>query len=194
MSESIIMDGTGTGKRAQVDSNNRLRVFAVNEVVSDAKAAQGEGWVFYTDMISITGSTETPLLYMTNNELESSATVSMHFVTGLAGGTPNDPVIFRVYNSATGVSGGVPITVQNRLIGSVRNFSISVSAQDGATPLLATPAADGLMLLHGQAQMMHEDVTPYIVLAGGQSALITVEANGNNTINVSAGITGYIED
>jgi hypothetical protein len=194
MSDNIIQDGTGSGYRAKVDSQNRLRVFSINEGISDAKAAAGEGWVFYTDAISVTVGTERPLLYYKNNELDSAATVSLHFSTGLAGGTPAGPVVYRAYNAATGVSGGIAITPKNRLIGSVRQFDFQVLAHDAGSPLVATKPADGLILLHTQNQNTHDDIEPYIVVAPGQSVLITVQANGNQTINVYTGMTGYVED
>lgn len=55
MSRLEIIDGTGSGKRAKVDINNRLETFAVSESrMADISVREGQSFILTSDFISLT--------------------------------------------------------------------------------------------------------------------------------------------
>jgi len=55
MSRVELIDGTGTGKRAKVDSNNRLETFAVSESrMADISVRDGKSFILTSDFINLT--------------------------------------------------------------------------------------------------------------------------------------------
>ena len=55
MSYLEIIDGTGSGKRAKVDSNNRLETFSVSESrMADVSVRDGQSFILTSDFISLT--------------------------------------------------------------------------------------------------------------------------------------------
>lgn len=63
-----IIDGLGLGKRAEVDSLNRLRTFSVTEAQAVAANERGDAYNLNTASITLTNASDTPVAYLKNNE------------------------------------------------------------------------------------------------------------------------------
>lgn len=187
----FIQDGTGRGYLAKVDSANRLEAYAVSETEFSDQTEKGESFNINTGFVSITVGTETPLLYFLSNEVNNLFLVNWFIGLGLQGGTPTENSLLRVYANPTGVSGGVALTPQNRRIGFPRTFDFTVRRQDAGTPLVATlPSTPVLFQTQTPSSRVFGDVS--LVLPRAQSVLVTIQANGAQTLNAYTGFTGYV--
>ena len=66
MSEQII-DGTGSGKKAMVDKDNRLHTHAVSETIVENSSKNGDSYNINTGTINLTSATKSAVLYFKNN-------------------------------------------------------------------------------------------------------------------------------
>ena len=64
----MIENGVGDGKKARVDSNNQLHVFAVTEDEQNSAAEHGYLFNVNTGIIALTGTSDSAVLYFKNNE------------------------------------------------------------------------------------------------------------------------------
>lgn len=64
----MIENGVGDGKKARVDSNNQLHVFAVTEDEQNSAAEHGYLFNVNTGIIALTGTGDSAVLYFKNNE------------------------------------------------------------------------------------------------------------------------------
>jgi hypothetical protein len=191
MNNSFIQDGKGRGFLASVDNNNRLVTSAVNQTTFEEASAKGLGFNLNTEFVSITVGTQTPLFYFKNNE-PYDVLISAWFIgLGVAGGSPTENALLKVWANPTAVSGGVSVTPQNRRVGEGRSFAFDAKKQDSGTPLLATPPSSPLLF---QTQTASTRVFSEVdlTLPRGQSLLVTLTANGAQTINAYTGFSGYV--
>lgn len=190
---NFIQDGTGKGYLAQVSSANRLLTETINETSFISRGRAGAGFNVNTEFVSITVGTETPLFYLKNNESSDVVLVAWFIGTGIAGGTPTEHGLVRVYTNPTGVSGGLTVPVTNRRVGDGRTFSFDAKKQSAGTPLLATlPTTPVLYQTQTPQSRVFGEV--YVTLPRAQSVVVTYQANGGQTINIYTGFSGYVED
>lgn len=187
----FIQDGTGRGYLAKVDSNNRLEAKVVSESEFIDQTEKGESFNLNTLYQLISVGTETPLLYVLNNESNPLSLINWFFGLGIQGAAPTETPLLRVYANPTAVSGGVAILPQNRRFGSPRTFGVVSLRQDAGTPLLATPPSTPVLFQSGQTNNRSFGEVN-LVLPQGQSLLVTVQANGAQPINVYTGFSGYV--
>jgi hypothetical protein len=143
---SIIVDGTGKGTRAAVDSENRLKVNAISEDAYVHAAEEGKAFNINTEALPIsgTGPFEEQLLYLKNNE-SSDIEVVGWFIgekNNRTGGVTDAPILFTMYGSPTaGVGGasGNSVSVVNRRIGDPRVFDFTALSQPGNLTVSGSP-------------------------------------------------------
>ena len=187
-----IEDGTGSGKDAQVDDQNRLRTHAVTESESLHASEEGNAYNINTGLISITG--DATLLYLKNNEtkdfvVEAIALGSFEGITH-----SDDPYITIVRNPTGGdlISDATAVSMnQNRSFGSSNTLTADVYAgKVGGTLtggndiaiLQATPGGRSFYTIN-------------FVLPKGNSIGIKLTANRTSgTANWYAAIIGFVKD
>ena len=64
----MIQDGTGDSKYAKVDSNNQLHTFAITESEQNSAVEDGQAFNINTGVIALTGTSESAIFYMKNDE------------------------------------------------------------------------------------------------------------------------------
>lgn len=124
---SIIEDGKGAGRSAQVDDQNRLRTHSVTEPEALHSAEEGKAFNINTGLISITA--DATLLYIKNTEdadlvIEAVALGSFEGITH-----SDDPYITLVRNPTGGdlISDATAVSMNaNRNFGSSRVLSADV--------------------------------------------------------------------
>jgi hypothetical protein len=136
MSGVTIKDGTGGGYEGKVDINNRLHAYAVT--VSEAGQANldGNAYNVNTGDITLTNATETPILYIKNNEDRDLNIESLILYAGTStGGTATlgvKWVVVRNPSAGTIISGAAAVDVEsNRNYGS--NNTVLFDSYKGAT-------------------------------------------------------------
>lgn len=188
---NFIQDGSGTGYLAKVSDEQRLQTDAVTESSLQHAGLSAESFNVNTNFVSITVGTETPLFYFKNEEPVDVVLSAWFIGIGIAGGTPTENILMRVYPNPTSVSGGVAVTVQNRQVGAGRSFTFTARKQDAGTPLTATLPATPLLF---QTQTPQSRVFGEVdlILPRNQSVIVTVQANGAQTMNIYTGFAGFL--
>lgn len=187
-----IVDGTGKGFLAKVDDQNRLATYSITDTSYDNAAEAGISFNVNTEFISITGSGETPLLYVKNNGTVDATLVNFFIGTGLAGGTQTEHGLIKAYWNPTGVSGGTAINLVNRNASSAQAFSFTSVKHSNATPIAATFNTITPVLYQTQPPATRVFGNVFLVLAAGQSIIVTYTPSGAQTINIYCGFGGYL--
>lgn len=187
-----IIDGTGKGFLAKVDSENRLATYSITDTSYDHAAEMGVSFNLNTEFMSITGSGETSLLYVKNNNTSDATLVNFFIGTGLAGGTQTEHGLIKAYWNPTGVSGGTAINLVNRNASSAEAFNFTALKHTNGTPIAATFNTITPVLYQTQPPATRVFGNVFLVLTSGQSILVTYTPNGAQTINIYAGFGGYL--
>ena len=112
----IIEDGKGSGKKVEVDNNNRLSVKAYSESIQHVMSHQ-EGQAYQAIGTATLENGITPVLHITNNSADRDLVVTYirHQIVSNSGGTafPNVSNYFRLAIGRTYVSGGEEVTPVN---------------------------------------------------------------------------------
>jgi hypothetical protein len=186
----IIQDGTGKGYFAQVDSDNRLAIAGTTNGAFQTASKAGTAFNVNTQLVSFasTGTTETPLLYLLNNEQYDIELVGWLVAVGLSTGTFSENPIFRVYGNPTGVTGGVAIPATNRRIGSPRAFSVTALRSPTWTPT-GTPT-----LYRTQTPSGNAGPEINVHIAPASSVIVTFTSNlAAATVAAYTGFTGFVD-
>lgn len=188
-----IIDGTGKGYKAKVDSDNRLSTLAITESTFDSAVSTGKSFNINTQFISITGSGEIPILSVTNNTSNDVALVNFFIGTGVAAGTPTEQGLIRAYFNATGLSGGDDVEVINRNSASQLTFALTAKKHSASSAITATLSSTPVLYqTQGTSSRVFGNV--YLFLGVGKNIVVTYQPNGAETINIYTGFSGYIED
>ena len=101
MAETII-DGTGKGFEAKVDSNNKLSVYSVSENKVEFAASNGDSYNINTGTLVLTSAIESSLLYLKNNGDSDLHIASIGFLLGNSTGGAGDLNVTVVKNCTLG--------------------------------------------------------------------------------------------
>jgi hypothetical protein len=189
---TTIQDGTGTKNKVKVDSKNKIFVRSTSESEFDNATNDGDAFNINTEFITITGSSETPLLYLKNNE-NSNLVLSAWFIgTDANSGSATRLSLIRVYTNPTSgtiISSGADVTAVNRLVGSANEFNgIIKKGGDGFTVsgYNTTP-----ILYQTQGTSQRNFGTVQIVLQKGSSVVVTYQQYGLTSQDVYTGFQIY---
>lgn len=140
-----IDSGTGNCQSAKVDNENKLHTRAVTETELTHSVIEGDGYNINTGIITLTNDTDTPILYLKNNELRplhiTAIIVGLNFSTG--GSATDMGLITLVRNPTAGtiVSGATDADISaNRHFGSTN--TLTADAYKGATGDTMTDGTD----------------------------------------------------
>ena len=176
-----ITDGTGRGNSAAVDGTNRVLTRSISEDIFQNAAEESEAYFLGTPLINLTGSSESALYIITNNEDSPLVLGNFFFVAeSTTGGSPN---MFRVswYKNPTSISGGATVTPLNQNFGSSK--TLNANAQYGAQGSTVTGGSNVATLSFPIGQF--NDIPANLILEKGSSFAITVTPPaGNTSMNV----------
>jgi hypothetical protein len=80
----IIEDGTGSGSKLKINSNNRIEALAVSvSYLEDLNRNHGTAWIVPMDALAPSGATK--FIYMLNNGLQSVGVACVHINSSAAG-------------------------------------------------------------------------------------------------------------
>lgn len=194
MAEEII-DGTGSGKRAQVDKSNRLHVHSVGETIAENASQNGDSYNINTGLITMTDATDSSLLYFKNqgeNDLQISAVG--YLLGGSTGGSGN--IFATIVKNPTGgtiVSDAIDVAInQNKNAGS--SNMLNVLAYKGGTGKTSTGGQDFYYSLIPSAGRTYVVATGNIVLPTGSSIAVKVQPQTGNTsmdVQIFLAVTEY---
>jgi len=192
---TMITDGTGTGVKAKVNSENKLLVESVTETAFENQAEEGNAFNLNTEDIVLDGgiSGEQGLLYIKNNE--SSDLEIVGWFIGIRDadrtGATSDTNLFKLIANPTGgtlISDASEAAVANRNLGSPRVFDVTAYKASG----------DGKTVTGGEATLLYQYHTAgrtfgtvTFTIPRGSSLAILVNTYGAN-MTLYTGFTGYL--
>ena len=206
MSEKFIKDGTGKGYSAQVDSSNRLRVFAINLSEYDGQTARARAFNVNTQNLTPASSAETPVFHLLNSSADDIVIEAWFFgvggpQTGTAGA--GEPGVIAVYPTPVAVTGGVDVPIINRSMKQPYDFNLTAKKHDSGSPLLvngsSTPSAADLgdpvlWQYQGLGVGSRAFGVVHLHVPSGQAVLVTVTLTGTLIAPIYTGFTGYVEE
>lgn len=196
MAEEII-DGTGTGKRALVDSNNQLHTFSITEDEQRQAAELGNEYNINTGTINIStdSTTRTTLLYFKNDEDEDFIVTAVAVGLGTRAATVTDSAnVFIVRNptSGTTITNANDVDINSNVnFGSNKTLKSTTLAYKGADTEGATSGGTDHALLYMTDGRLFAGLN--IELPKGSSVAVEIDGNTSGSFNVYAALIGYIK-
>ena len=194
MSEQII-DGTGSGKRVKVDSQNRLHTHSVTEGLVEHASANGNSYNINTGTMTLTSSTESSLLYLKNNADADVHIASIGYLMGNSTGGIGDINITVLRNPSLGtvVTDAVIVDInQNKNVGSSKNLTADAfKGGEGKTITNGEPLYYSLVAGSARGYVIE---TGTIVIPKGGSIGIKLTPQTSNTsmgVQVFMSVTEY---
>lgn len=192
---TTIQDGTGTKLKVRVNSENRLLSQTISESEFDHAVGKGEAYNINTEFITVTGSSEVPLLYIKSTADRDLVLNAWFIGTDANTGTATRLSLFRVYKNPTSgtiISSGTDITPVNRNFGSTNEFEgIAKKGGDGFTVsgYQSTP-----VLYQTQGTQQRNFGTVQLVLTKGTSVVVTYQHYGLTSNDIYTGFQVYSSD
>jgi hypothetical protein len=191
-----IRDGAGTGMLAKVNGNQRLYTQSIS-VSEDFQATKsGRSYNVNSGVITLTNDTETPLIYLKNNDTEDLHITAIAIGVGpTTGGSGGIPKITVIRNPTTGtIIESTPTDVDilsNRNYGSSDN--LVVDAYKGATGDTMTNGEDHIIFFQNSSGRLFASIDE--VLTNGDSIGIKFDPqSGNTSQDVYAALICHLED
>ena len=188
----IIQDGSGTGYRARVNSENSLHTQAITRNEDIQANYNGHAYNFNTGKIAITGTSGT--LYLKNTSIIPFQISSLVVGVG-SGGTYTDNIdVYLVKNPTAGtvISGETSVDMkENRNFGSTDSAgAIIYKGADGDT---FTDGIDSFLFYQNGQGRLFAEIS--VVLEPGSSIGVRIEPNLSvGTINVYTALVGFFQD
>ena len=179
----IIEDGGGSGTKAKVGDGGRLKTRAITEPEEAHANEEGNAYNINTKNITLTNDTDTPILYIKNNEETNLVIAALAFgVKSSTGGSSTDlPEVTIIRNPTAGT---IIDNATNADINSNRNYGDTGTLADslvykGATGNTMTDGADHLFIYLNQ--LGRSFITINEVLPKGTSLGVKVKCQASNT-------------
>jgi hypothetical protein len=192
----IIEDGTGTGRKAQVNSGNRLYTRAVSNTEGQEANTDGDAYNINTGYVTLTNAVDTPLLYVKNNELKSLYIEGIAFgVQPSTGGVSTEKTYATVIRNPTAgtiVSNATDAPIKsNRNYGNQNIFDADVFV--GGTGSTLTDGEDHLIIQLSEGNRAFAAVNE--VIPKGASIAIKIKPPTSNTsMDIYTALVCYLKE
>lgn len=192
---TTIQDGTGTKLKVKVNSENRLLSQTINESEFDHAVGKGEAYNINTEFLTITGSSEVPLLYIRSNEDRDLVLNAWFIGTDANAGTATRLTLLRLYKNPTSgtiISSGTDLNAVNRNFGS--NNQLDCIAKKGGDGFTVSGYESTPVLYQTQGTQQRNFGTVQLVLTKGSSVVVTYQHYGLTTNDIYTGFQVYLSD
>jgi len=189
-----ILDGSGQSNRAKVDGNLRLRTQSIQESESEHAAEIGNAYNINTGIISITGASDSALLYLKNLEDRDYILDAIALGVGTAAGTSDIGYVTLIENPTGGdlISDATAVSINaNRNAGSGNTLNATVyKGKDGGT---ITGGTDVGLFAQGSSGRLY--ALFQVVVPKNQSIAVKYDPNlSSGSVNVYAAFIGHLKD
>ena len=190
-----ILDGTGSGKKAKVDVQNRLHTHSVTEGLVEHASANGNSYNINTGTITLTSSSKSALLYLKNNGDADVHIASIGYLMGNSTGGTGDINIEVLRNPSLGtiVSDASLVGINgNKNVGSSKELTADTyKGDEGKTFTNGEPLYYSLVAGAARGYVI---ATGTIVIPKGGSVGVNLTPQTSNTsmgVQVFMSVTEY---
>ena len=180
MANSIIEDGTGTGKKARVDESNRLATISHVESELHVAIDAGDGLLLSTGYVTLTSANASGIVYIVNNDSEDwvISEIRTSISTSTGGATTDVKCEFVKDPTSTTVAGVItPINLLSSHI-----LMADISAYYGAEGNTFTGGTAFNQHFHQtKSEATHQQGEIIYSLAAGKSIGVRVTPPASNT-------------
>ena len=173
-----IIDGTGTGTFAKVDSTNRLETHSVTLTERNEAVQNGVGFELGAPPTNFTVATETALIFIKNDGNNPLVITRWEFSGAESTGGTSDVTLLKLYQGVTSITNSSPGGAVNSLFGSNISLDATISLGNGSTSAVTGGSAFGSAFVKYLGQSVFDG--PW-VLPQGQSIALTVTPPASNT-------------
>lgn len=192
---SIITDGTGTGKVAKVDNENRLHTHAFTVNINQSAAMRGESFQAGTGVINLTSDNESAIFYFKNTSDIDILMYEQFLDLGTStGGTGSSTITYYVQATSGTIISTATVSLPNnrRLTDATVLDALVYKGAEGAT------LGGGNITAFVSAGFVNQSPT---VFPSGVSLGVSITPPTSNTsmnvtfgINIIANATNYAND
>lgn len=191
-----IKDGTGTGKKAKVNSDNRLYTNAVTRSDSADASIRGDSYNINTGVINLTSANKSAVFYFKNTGTKTLDIGTLFYLIGNSTGGSGDMLISVLRNPTTGTIIDNAVTAE--MAGINRNFSsantLEADIYKGAEGYTFTNGTKVIESIFNQAPTRAAINVGSIVLEKGNSIGIDITpATSNTSLDVEFAIAVHID-
>jgi len=196
----IIEDGTGKKNGLKVDDNNQMHSFCVTETEKNAAVEDGYAFNINTGIIALTGTSDSAIFYIKNNESPLNGDSDLVIDTIVIGintisaTITESPVLTVIRNPTAGtiVSGASAVDMSSN-----SNFGSSNTLEDsliykGADGNTITDGTDHAIVLCSEGRTTIPELN--IDLSKGASLGLKLDLNTSGGANVYAAIVCHRKD
>lgn len=191
-----ILDGTGGGYEAKVDSNNRLHVDAITEQEKNHANENGNAYNINTLDVTLTTAGTSAVLYIKNNENKDLVIPKIIYIIGTATGGSGDYKVEIIRNPTAGTiistatAAGI---VANRNFGSSNALDADVyKGTEGATFTNGTKAVSTIFASTGIRATI--DIGEIALPKGASLGVEVTPPTGNTSLTLQIAIESYLHD
>jgi hypothetical protein len=188
----FIQDGTGTGYRAKVDSDNHLHTRSISESGGTDAALSGNLYNVNTETVELTSANASALVYMKNTDTVPWVVNRVFYNAGPSTGGTGDFLAEVVANPTTGtlISGGSALTPHNLNFGSSQELTGTVlKGGEGSTITNGTVRVSTIIPVAGTRVLIGFDS---IILDVGSSIAVRITPQTSNTsMDIQVGFNLY---
>lgn len=188
MSEFVLKNGVGNGDLMKVDKDHRAHIQSLSIGYEDFAVLNGDSFAAAGDIISLTTSTISYLLYIANDNTHDIVVSNFRASIGATTGGANDDWLFTIQINPIGgtlISLGTPTISVNNNLGSAK--TLSITALTGIEGSTATGGVPITQLTQGKSDFMLGQKV--VIPAGSSFAIGLTPPAGNTATTVTTGVT-----
>lgn len=196
MSSLVVKDGTGTGNTVKVDGNNRAHTYSVTINEANQANEDGNAYNINTGDITLTNATETPVLYIKNNEDKDLHITAFALHAGsTTGGTTTEDVKWTVVRNPTAgttVSNANDVDINsNRNYGS--NNTLLADAYKGATGETMTDGDNHILFKSTNQSRVYAQIDE-LIPKGSSIGIKCAPQSSNTSMTIYAAAVCHLEN
>ena len=190
-----ITDGGGKGYSAEVDSENRLRVFSIAEPEVYNASSLGNSYNFNTGVINLTSASKSAVFYIKNNGDSDLIITQLFYLIGNSTAGTGDVLITVLRNPTTGTI--ISNAVAMEMDGVNRNFGSSKSlTTDSYKGAEASTFTNGVKIIESiidqSPTRVSIEVGGLVIPKGSSIGIDITPATSNSSLDVEFAASVYI--
>lgn len=175
---STIEDGKGSGRLAEVNSDNKLETSSISRSEQAEAAINEKSFLIGSSVVVLTTASESGILYVKNNEESDLIITGVNITSGDMSGSSAKVFLVKAYLNGTGLSAGTSVAALNTNFGSSNVLNADITAgQEGA--IVTDGVAAGVFYIQNNQFV---NIETSWVLPKGKTIAMSITPGTSNTV------------